>query len=73
MAQKSAAVVEGAGIELFRMATIIQGMKLEMLGMRLTAKAPSVFTIARREFGLRGSKAQILAGMIAIYEAAKKA
>lgn len=69
---KSAVVFDGAdGVRLFRLGTIVRGMKLELLGMRLTAKAPSCFTIARREFGLRGSKEKILADMTAIYNAAK--
>jgi glucose-6-phosphate dehydrogenase assembly protein OpcA len=61
------------GVNLYRMATIIMGMKAEMRGMRLTskAKAPSCFTIARREFGLRGSKEKIFADMTALYNAAK--
>ena len=71
-ASKSAVVFSGDdGVRLFRMLTIIKGMKLEMLGMRLTAKAPSCFTIARREFGLSGSKEKILASMTALYEAEK--
>jgi len=69
---KSAVIFSGAdGVRLFRLATIVRGMKLEMVGMRLTAKAPSCFTIARREFGLKGNKTKILADMTAIYEAAK--
>ena len=72
-ASKSAVVFSGDdGVRLFRMLTIIKGMKLEMMGMRLTAKAPSCFTIARREFGLSGNKSKILADMIALYEAARK-
>lgn len=69
---KSAVIFSGPdGVRLFRLATIVRGMKLEMVGMRLTAKAPSCFTIARREFGLKGNKTKILADMTAIYEAAK--
>jgi hypothetical protein len=59
------------GVELYRMLTIIQGMKMEMLGMRLTRKAPSCFRIAKEQYGLKGNKAQILAGMIALYDAAR--
>jgi hypothetical protein len=46
-------------------------MKLEMMGMRLTRKAPSCFRIAKEQYGLKGNKAQILAGMIALYEGAR--
>lgn len=61
------------GVELYRMLTIIQGMKMEMLGMRLTRKAPSCFRIAKEQYGLKGNKAQILAGMTGLYEAARNA
>ena len=59
------------GVGLYRMLTIIQGMKMEMLGMRLTRKAPSAFRIAKEQYGLKGNKAEILAGMVALYEAAR--
>src|SRR5688500_1616927 len=49
------------GIKLYRMLNILMGLKLELRGMRLTRKAPSCFSIARREFGLKGSKQKILA------------
>jgi hypothetical protein len=68
----SAVIFSGEdGVNLYRMATIIMGMKAEMRGMRLTSKAPSCFTIARREYGLRGSKEKILADMTALYHNAK--
>lgn len=49
------------GIALYRLLTIKSGMELEMKGMRLTSrrKAPSCFTIARNEFGLKGNKRRI--------------
>ena len=59
------------GVGLYRMLTIIQGMKMEMRGMRLTRKAPSAFRIAKEQYGLKGNKEQILAGMIALYDAAR--
>lgn len=43
----------------YRILTIKMGMELEMKGERLTRGAPSCFTIARREFGLRGNKPAI--------------
>lgn len=48
------------GMKLYRMATILQGMYLELKGMRLTRKAPSCFTIARREFGLKGNRLALI-------------
>jgi len=61
------------GVGLYRMLLLVQGMKLEMMGMRLTRKAPSCFTIAKKQYGLKGNKAQILAGMVSLYEAARDA
>lgn len=48
------------GVKLYRLLMIKQGMKLELKGIRLTRKAPSCFTIARKEFGLKGNKEKIL-------------
>lgn len=44
------------GIALYRLLTIKMGLKLEMSGIRLTSarKAPSCYTIIRKEFGIRG-------------------
>ena len=57
-------IMDGSeAIEVYRIATIISGMKLEMLGMRLSRKAPSCFTIARKQYGLKGNKASLFAQM----------
>lgn len=37
-----------------RTLTIKQGLEMEMNGMKLTAKAPSCYTIIREELGIRG-------------------
>jgi len=42
-----------------------------MKGMRLTAKAPSCFSIAKREFGLKGNKAKVLEQMERILHQAR--
>jgi hypothetical protein len=42
------------GVKLYRLLMIKSGMEMEMLGMRLTRKAPPCFTIVKREFGLKG-------------------
>lgn len=60
-------------VNIFRLATIVQGMKFEMkTGMKLTSRAPSCFTIARREFGLKGNKDKLLAQMETILAEAKR-
>jgi hypothetical protein len=37
-----------------RSVTIRMGLEMEMRGMRMTAKAPSCYTIIREELGIRG-------------------
>jgi stress response protein YsnF len=58
-------IMEGTdAVEVYRIATIITGMKLEMnTGMRLTRKAPSCFTIARKQYGMKGNKESLLRQM----------
>lgn len=38
----------------FRLQTIRRGLELELVGMRLTRKAPSCFSIIKKEFGIKG-------------------
>lgn len=40
-------------VNLYRMQTILQGLKMEQRGMRLT-RGPKCSTIVRREYGLKG-------------------
>lgn len=48
-------------VNFFRMATILRGMKFELkTGMRMTSRAPSCFTIVRREYGLKGNKQKLI-------------
>lgn len=47
------------GVKLYRLLTIKHGMEIEFRGFRLTRKAPSCFTIVRREFGLKGNKRKL--------------
>ena len=55
-----------AQIDAFRLLTIRQGLKAEMVGMRLTAKAPSCLSIVKREFGI---KARTAADALPLFEA----
>lgn len=48
-------------VNFFRMVTLLRGMKSEFkTGMRMTSKAPSCFTIVRREYGLKGNKQKLI-------------
>jgi hypothetical protein len=48
-------------VNFLRMTMILRGMKLELrTGMRMTSRAPSCFTLARREYGLKGNKQKLI-------------
>jgi len=55
-----------AQINGFRLLTIRQGLKAEMVGMRLTRKAPSCLSIVKKEFGI---KAKTAAEALPLFEA----
>ena len=55
-----------AQINAFRLLTIRQGLKAEMVGMRLTSRAPSCLSIVKREFGI---KARTAADALPLFEA----
>lgn len=66
------AMIGKEAVNVYRLITILQGMKFELrTGMKLTNKAPSCFTIARREFGIRGNKAKLIEQMEEIVAQAK--
>jgi hypothetical protein len=45
-------------IQAFRLLTIRQGLKAEMVGMRLTRRAPSCLSIVKKEFGIKAKTAK---------------
>jgi len=47
-------------IAVARLLTLRQGLKMEMIGLRLTSKAPTCYSIIKKEFGFRGNKAKVL-------------
>jgi hypothetical protein len=53
-------------INSYRLLTIRQGLKAEMVGMRLTRKAPSCLSIVKKEFGI---KAKTAAEALPLFEA----
>lgn len=59
-------------IALYRLLTLHMGLKAEMRGMRLTRKAPSCFSIVKKEFGLKGSKQKVFDAFVALLEQHKK-
>lgn len=54
--------ITGKGIELYRILVLIQGLKLETIGLR--RRAPSVYSIVKKEFGFRGNKASVLKQLV---------
>lgn len=54
-------------IDAFRLLTIRQGLKAEMVGMRLTRKAPSCLSIVKREFGIKARSAAVALPLFEAY------
>lgn len=67
-----AIVITGRSIALYRLATIVRGLKLEVQGLRLT-RGRTCYAIAKSEFGLKGNKQRVLEQMLEVYETAKAA
>ena len=63
---KTIALTTPDQINAYRLLTIRQGLKAEMVEMRLTAKAPSCLSIVKREFGI---KAKTAADALPLFEA----
>ena len=50
----------GAQIDTYRAQMILRGLYMECKhNMRLTAKAPSCYSIAKKEYGLKGNKVKV--------------
>lgn len=64
-------ITGAADINVYRLLVLRQGMKAEMIGMRLTRKGPSCFSVVKKEFGLKGSKESVLAQFEAMLEKVK--
>lgn len=50
-------VIEGKGIEVYRLKVLLSALKLEVLGMK--RRGPSVYSIVKREFNLKGSRQSV--------------
>ena len=56
----NAITLTGAQIDTYRAQTILRGLYMETKhNMRLTAKAPSCYSLAKKEFGLKGNKVKV--------------
>ena len=47
-----------AQIEMFRYKTLLKGLRLEMVGMKMS-RGQSCYSIIKQEFGLKGSKQKV--------------
>ena len=57
-------------IAAYRLITVYHGLKAEVKGFRLTSKV-NCFALVKREFGLKGTKAKVLAEFKAILQEAE--
>ena len=66
------AVITGKGIEVFRLATLLSGLKLELRcpGMKMT-RGPKCTTRARQLYGLKGNAEKLIAQVEALLAKAK--
>ena len=50
----------GIEIDHYRLKTLLNGLRMEYKhNMRMTAKAPTCYSIIKREFGLKGNKEKV--------------
>ena len=60
----NATVLTGDTITAYRQKVLLSALKLECMGMK--RNGPSVYSIVKREFNLKGSKAKVLEQFTAI-------
>jgi len=53
--------ITGDSIQHYRILTMIQGLKAEIRGMRLTSKGRTCYSMLKQQFGLKGNKVKVLA------------
>jgi hypothetical protein len=58
-------------IALFRMLTLKQALKLELIGLKMS-RGTSAYAIIKREFNLKGSKQKVYDQYVSIIEDLKK-
>ena len=52
-------VLKGNQVNLARMLTLLQGLEIEIMGMRLTSKGRTCYSMIKREYGLKGSRKKV--------------
>lgn len=57
--RESGTTITGDDIGVLRLVTMLRGLRMEMGGMRLTSRAPSCYSLAKREFGFKGNKQRV--------------
>ena len=65
-------VITGESILHYRFLTMIQGLKAEIGGMRLTSKGRTCYSMLKREYGFKGSREKVLAQAQEAMEKIKK-
>jgi len=56
----NAITLTGEQIDTYRAQMILQGLYMEVKhNMRLTAKAPTCYSLAKKEYGLKGNKVSV--------------
>jgi len=54
-------MITGESIQHYKLLTMIQGLKAEIKGMRLTGKGRTCYSMLKQQFGLKGNKVKVLA------------
>jgi len=54
-------VITGESIQHYRLLVMIQGLKAEIKGFKFTSKGSTCYAMLKKQFGLKGNKAKVLA------------
>ena len=65
-------MITGESIMHYRLLTLIQGLKAEIRGMRLTSKGRTCYSIIKSEYGLKGNKEKVLVQIQEIMDTIKE-
>lgn len=65
-------LITGDSIMHYRLMNMILGLKTEIRGLRLTGKGRTCYSMLKREYGLKGNKAKVLAQAEAIMDKIKR-
>jgi len=57
-------------VNVYRMQTLARGLKMEIMGMRMTRKTRTCYAIIKSEYGLKGNKKKVLAQFLPLVEQA---